>query len=235
MAGAVHVMSTSPAVQAAAAVKVCGAEGVVCARALLTNRDVELAMANSATMAIVARNARRVREDRGMMRVNRSGRWSPLALGYQTIGFMCASLGRYARNGGQEARARRYGRITMRSYGERFAILMAIAEDATITMVAMVQSKFGAGAPVSMLPIVGPGMGVGLGCMPNLAGAMVAGMTDRAAQIRSPFGGAVKTLLVKTVGLLDMSCCSWTMVTASSRSRNWFGMGRQTCAGLLSR
>ena len=123
----------------------------------------------------------------------------------------------------------------MRPYGEHFAILMAIADDAMMSVAAISQRRFGVVAPVWILPMLGAGMGVGLGCMPNLAGAMVAGMTDRAAQIRSPLGGAVKILLVKTVGLLGPSCCSWTMVTASSRSRNWFGMGRQTCAGLFSR
>lgn len=122
----------------------------------------------------------------------------------------------------------------MRPYVERFANLKAIAEDATRSVAAINQRRFGFVAPVSMLPIVGAGTGVGLGWMPNLAGAMVAGMTDMAAQIRSPLGGSVNTLLVKTVGPLDSSCCSWTMVTASSRSRNWFGIGRQTCAGLLS-
>ena len=84
VAGAVHVRSTSPAVHDATAVKVCGADGVVCARALLTNREVEVVMINSAARAIVARNARGILVLYGMMRADRG---DPLALGYQINAF----------------------------------------------------------------------------------------------------------------------------------------------------
>lgn len=72
-------------------------------------------------------------------------------------------------------------------------------------VLAMIQFGCGAVPPVSMFPMDCPRWGVGVGCTPNLAGAIVAGSLERAAQSLSPSVWSVKALLVNTARSLVSS------------------------------
>ena len=99
---------------------------------------------------------------------------------------------------------------------------------------AMVQFWDGAVPPVVMNLSESAGQGVGVGWTPNLAGAIVAGRSERVAQSLSPSVGSVNALLVNTAMLLDSSWGSLTKLTMSMRLRNFCGNGTHAWIGWLN-